>query len=144
MIVKVFRLVWYFSLLAVSGILLYTYAGLPQDVTFLNLQGIAGTLSRDIYFYIVIGVLVLANVLPLIMIRGGFKSDFFKAWVYGLIVACNIFFCMGLGFVSIFNSTESYDFSRIAVTIYGSVALVALWSFVWPLYRIFMRLSTRS
>lgn len=137
MMFKIFRAVWFFSLIGVLGALLYVYADLPENVI-VQQDGIETVLiSRDTFFYIVLAVLTVTNAM-VYAIGSVYKHDTsFKAWFCGLIITLNLFFVVGLFLVNAYNSDERFDFSRIGFVIYGSVALMVLWAVSWPLVKIF-------
>ena len=137
MMFKIFRAVWFFSLIGVLGALLYVYADLPENVI-VQQDGIETVLiSRDVFFYIVLAVLTVTNAM-VYAIGSVYKNDLsFKAWFCGLIITLNLFFVVGLFLVNAYNSDERFDFSRIGFVIYGSVALMVLWAVSWPLVKIF-------
>ena len=137
MMFKIFRAVWFFSLIGVLGALLYVYADLPENVI-VQQQGIESVLiSRDTFFYIVLALLTISNAL-VYAIGSVYKHDLsFKAWFCGLIITLNLFVVVGLFLVNAYNSDERFDFSRIGFVIYGSVGLMALWAISWPVVKIF-------
>ena len=63
---------------------------------------------------------------------------------YGLIITLNIFFIIGMNFISLYNSEEKFDYDRIALIIYGSLGLIILWAVAWPVYVIFKRSNLKS
>lgn len=137
MMFKIFRAVWFFSLIGVLSALLYVYADLPENVI-VQQEGIRTVLlGRDIFFYIVLGLLTVTNALVYV-VASLYKHDpTFKAWFYGLIITLNLFFVVGLFLVNAYNSDERFDFSRIGFVIYGSVGLMVLWAISWPAVKYF-------
>lgn len=136
MMFKIFRAVWFFSLIGVLCALLYVYADLPESVI-VQQQGIETVLiERDVFFYIMLALLTITNALVYV-IASLYKHDLsFKAWFYGLIITLNLFFVVGLFLVNAYNSDERFDFSRIGFVIYGSVGLMILWAISWPVVKI--------
>lgn len=135
MMFKIFRAVWFFSLIGVLCALLYVYADLPESVI-VQQEGIQTVLiARDVFFYIVLGLLTIINALVYV-IGSLYKHDLsFKAWFYGLIITLNLFIVVGLFLVNVYNSDERFDFSRIGFVIYGSVGLMVLWAISWPIVK---------
>ena len=136
MILKIVKVVWFFSLLACFGVLLYVYASLQEQVTIL--EGAEGiSLLRDNFFYIVTATIGVMNMLAF-MVNKIYppSASPFKSWFYGLMIALNIFFIIGLSFVSLINSGEKFDYDRIGLVIYGSVGLIIVWALAWPAYTI--------
>lgn len=144
MTTKIFRAVWFFSLLAVTAALLYGYASLPENVIVqddgVNLMQI----TRDTFFYIVLGLLAVINVLVFFIAQIAVKNKPFQNWFYGLIVTFNIFFIVGISFIWIYNSGEHYDYTRLETTIYGSIAVFCCWTVGWPLYWGYTRIVNKS
>ncbi len=137
MMFKLFRAVWFFSLLGLLGALLYVYADLPENVI-VRQEGIETVLlERDIFFYIVLGLVTIVNVLVFIVSAFFKQEQSFKAWFSGLIVTLNLFFIVGLFLINAYNSDERFDFSRIGFVIYGSVGLIVIWAISWPFIKFF-------
>lgn len=101
-------------------------------------------ISRETFFYMVLALLTIINVLVFIIARIMVRSEDFKSWFYGLVITFNIFFMVGIGFVALYNSGEAYDYSRLQPVMYGSIGLLLLWSFAWPLYVSYKRLAGKS
>ena len=146
MILKIFKAVWFLSLLLVTAALLYGYASLPENVM-IN-RGMEGDMiiGRETFFYVVLALVGVLNVLVFLIAKVAAKSEGFRTWFYGLIITFNVFFVVGVNFIALFNSGEKYDYSRLDNVIYASIALFCLWSVGWPLYWSYQRLfnSTRS
>ncbi len=138
MIVKIFKAVWFFSLLAAVGVLLYAYASYPETIQLTGGNPAEGeTISRDGLFYASLGVLAVLNSLVFVVSRvmtGA--SPLFHAWFYGLIVFFNLFMIVALEFFNLYNSNERFDYASIGYIIYGSVALIILWASLWPLAKV--------
>ncbi len=144
MALKVFKVTWVFSLLAVLFIFMYIYASLPERVIVNeNIRSIS--VSKETFFYIALAVLAIANTLVFAVSRiFPDKAQDFKAWFYGLITLANLFFIIGLSFVSLYNSNEKYDYQRLGVIIYGSVGLLLVWATSWPVYRIVQKFLSKQ
>ncbi|HEY3430361.1 MAG TPA: hypothetical protein VGK39_06770 [Cyclobacteriaceae bacterium] len=134
MALKIFKALWFLSMLAVMANLLYVYASLPEEVS-IREQGIDFyKVGRDQLFYIVMTVIALSNVVVYMFSKKVMPQEDFRAWLHGFVITLNIFFIIGLSFTSLYNSNENYDFSRIGFIIYSSVGLVVLWAISWPIY----------
>lgn len=144
MILKIFKSLWFLSLLALLAALLYVYASLPESVVVQEDGPAIVTLSRDMFFYIVLAFITLINVLVYAVKRFFRREESLRAWFHGLIITINIFFIIGLFLISSYNSGERFRFERIGFVIYGSVALVMVWAAAWPLYQVFKRSSSKS
>lgn len=136
MAVKIFKFVWFFSLLATVAIFFYVYASLPQDVMVEDADK-PFTISRELLFYIVLGIIGLINVLVFVVAKlFTVEQTDFKSWFYGFVAALNLFFVTVINFVGVFNSGDRYDYSNVGILIYGSIGLIVLWSVSWPIYAI--------
>lgn len=144
MILKIFKSLWFLSLLALLAALLYVYASLPETVVVQEDGPAIVTLSRDTFFYIVLAFITLINVLVYAVKRFFRRDESLRAWFHGLIITVNIFFIIGLFLISSYNSGERFRFESIGFVIYGSVALVLAWAVAWPLYLIFKRSTSKS
>lgn len=134
MALKILKVIWVFSLLGTIAAFMYVYAGLPENVI-VNENPETISLSREIFFYIVLSVMAVANALVFVVTRiFPEKESDFKAWFYGLIAFANLFFVIGLSFISLYNSNEKYDFGRLGTIIYGSIGLLLVWATSWPVY----------
>jgi hypothetical protein len=134
MIYKIFKAVWFFSLLATLALLLYVYASLPQEVTLLEGQEPI-SISREVLFYSLLAVMAFVNVLVFVVrILFTEKQNDFKTWFYGFVIALNFFFVTLINFSGVSNSGERFDYSNIGFLIYASIGLIVLWSLSWPIY----------
>jgi hypothetical protein len=134
MALKILKVIWVFSLLGTMASFMYVYAGLPENVV-VNENPQTITLSKEAVFYIALAVIAVANALVFAVSRiFSKKEEDFKAWFHGLIACANLFFVIGLSFISLYNSNEKYDFARLGVIIYGSVGLLLVWATSWPVY----------
>lgn len=139
---KIFKVIWFFSLLTMLGVFMYVYASLPDPVAFGEGSNI---ISKEGLFYMVLAILALINASVFAVTRLFPEKDHdFKAWFYGLVVCANLFFVVGLSFVSLYNSTEKFDYSRIGFIIYGSILLLVGWSISWPIFRLAQRFFSKQ
>jgi hypothetical protein len=127
MAVKIFRSVWFLSVLAVLFVLLYQYAAWPETVVIGQGEVNFISLSRDNFFYVTMALLAFVNVTVYIVRNFAKKSDEFQAWFYGFIAVINFFLVIALSFISLFNSNEDFRFGQIGFIIYGSLILVFSW-----------------
>src|SRR3954468_23811323 len=98
MIKKIFKGVWFFSLLATLAIFLYVYASLPETISF-NLEGTGSGLSRNGLFYSTLALLAILNTLVFVVAKVFARGiEYFIAWVYGLVTFFNLFFIVVLEF----------------------------------------------
>lgn len=133
---KLFKAVWFFSLLAVLGFFMYVYASLPENVILVESENTM-SISREVLFYGMLLLLALVNVLVFVFSKLYAKGDpDFLSWFYGLIITLNFFFIIALSYTSLYNSSEKFDYSRIGWVIYGSVGLMIVWALGWPIYSV--------
>jgi hypothetical protein len=144
MILKIFRAVWFVSMLAVLASLLYVYAALPEEVVLQEDNVKQVIVHRDTLFYTMTGAIALVNVLVFILARVAPGQEDFRAWFNGQIITINVFFIVGLFLISLFNSQEKYDYTRVGFVIYGSVVLIVVWAISWPIWKIFKRFSIKQ
>lgn len=138
MVLKIFKGVWFFSLLASLVMFFYVYAGLPERVTLWE-NPTPTTLSKNGLFYSAIVFLAILNAMVYIVRQLPGQTTGFVSWFYGMITSINIFFIVVLGLIHVLNGGERYDYSRMAPAIYGSLILVTLWILSWPVVRIFQK-----
>jgi hypothetical protein len=144
MIVKIFKGIWLFSLLATLAVFLYVYASLPESIAVMEGET-TSFMSRNSLFYSTLAFLAAFNVLIFIGSRLFRQSDpYFMAWFYGLITIFNLFMVVGLQFLNLYNSQEKFNYESIGGIIYGSIVLVITWSILWPVYLVIRRISNKQ
>lgn len=143
MALKLFKAVWFFSLVAVLGTFMYVYASLPESVV-LQESEVIMSVSREVLFYVVLALLAVINVVVFIISKLQRGDQDFLSWFFGLIITLNIFFIIALSYVSLYNSSEKFDYSRIGAIIYGGVGLMILWALAWPVYSVFRKISNKQ
>jgi hypothetical protein len=144
MALKLFRGVWFLSVLVVFASLMYTYARLPDQVVVQEEASGQITMGRDPLFYFVVAAIVVVNVM-VYLIRKMYLADLdFRAWFHGLVITINIFFVIALAHLGLYNSTEYFDYSRIGFIIYGSVVLIVLWAVSWPVYQLYRKIFVKQ
>ncbi len=139
MTLKVFKAIWFLSLIIFLGVFMYNYASLPETVVVIEAETPI-SLSRDVLFY---SFLVMAAILNLFvfLINKLFANHIeFRAWFYGLITSLTIFLIVGINFIALYNSSEKFNYQDIGLIIYGSIALVVVWVLSWPIYKVAKRL----
>jgi len=132
MILKIFKVVWFVSLLAMTLVFIYCYASWPQIVSLSEEAG-GSSVDRGILFYSCLGLSGVFNALSFLIVRMG-VSQAFTVWFYGLLISFHTFLISIFIFITIFNSLEKYDYSRVGPTIYASMGLLMLWIAAWPVY----------
>lgn len=144
MILKIFRSVWFLSLLGVLATLLLVYASVQETVV-VQEEGIRQViLTRDVFFYVALAIMIVVNAMVFLVKKFYLKDEAFRSWFHGLLITFNIFFVVALSLISSFNSGERFDFSRIGFVVYGSVALMVAWAVAWPVAHFYRRFSSKS
>ena len=144
MTLKLFKAVWFLSMLAVLANLLYVYASLPEQVS-LGEEGVeVNSVGREAFFYAAMVVIGIANLTVYLFSKKLTPNEDFRSWVHGLVITINIFFIVGMSFITLYNSSERYDFGRIKFIIFSSVGLVALWAIGWPIYTLGKKLLSKQ
>lgn len=134
MALKIFKAVWFLSVLVVTGVFFYVYASLPETVLISELET-EMSISREALFYLTLIILTLINFMVLIFAKlYRPSSEDLVTWFYGQIICLNVFFVIVLCYVSLFNSQEKFDYERLGVIIYGSIGLIVIWAASWPVY----------
>jgi hypothetical protein len=133
MILKIFRGVWFISLLVVVANLMYVYAGLPEEVIIHKSEGSPYVISKEVLFYSWLALIGVVNLLVYVFGRSLAPDEGFRTWFTGLIISLNTFFIIGFSFIGLYNSHENFDFSRIDIVLYFGIALVCVWITSWPI-----------
>ncbi len=89
-------------------------------------------------FYSCLGLAGLFNALVFIITRMKFSTPF-ATWYYGLVISFHAFFISMFIFITIFNSFEKYDYTKVGPTLYGSMGLLLIWIIAWPVYYLINR-----
>jgi hypothetical protein len=138
MALKIFKGIWFLSLLIFLVVFIYDYAALPENIT-LSEGDSALSISRDGLFYAFIATVAIINMLVFVITRLFTEKDSdFKSWFYGLVATLNLFFIVAISFIGLLNSNERFDYERIGIIIYGSVGLIVVWATGWPVF-VFLR-----
>ena len=144
MTLKLFKAAWFLSMLAVLGNLLYVYASLPEQVILIENLTDPLSVGREQLFYVAMAVIAMANVIVYLFSKKLMPQEDFRTWLHGLVMTLNIFFIIGMSFISLYNSAEHYDFGRIGFIIYSSVGLIVLWAISWPIYLLGKKITSKQ
>jgi hypothetical protein len=144
MSVKIFKAVWFLSMLAVLLILLYAYAGLPVDVVVNENGGSSITVGKENFFYLAAALIAAVNALVFVINNVYRKDPDFRTWFYGLVICLNFFFAVALNFISLYNSGDEFDYSRIEYLILGSTGLFMVWALGWPAYSLYRKIYVKA
>jgi len=125
---------WFLSVLVLFATLLYGYAGWGEELVVQEEGENTVSMSREVFFYVMVGVFAIVNVLVYLVSRMFAKDEDFRAWFHGLVITINIFFIIAINLIGLYNSAEKFDYNRIGFIIYGSVGLVVAWAIAWPVY----------
>jgi len=139
MVLKLFKAVWFLSILATLVIMLFNYAGLPETVVVQEEGPSVLRLSRDTYFYSMLAFVALVNVMVFPIGKVYVRNPDFRSWFYGLIVTLNFFFIVSMNFVGVFNSGEIFDYEQIRYIVYFSVGLFLAWAITWPAFLLYRK-----
>ena len=134
MIAKIFKGVWFLSLVVTLVFFLYGYASWPEDILVMEGEHPV-SLARSSLFYLTLLVLTVFNALTFAFSRlYREKNELFAAWFYGLVTFLHLFLIVALQFFNLYNSQEKFDYESIGYIIYGSIGLVVTWFSLWPVY----------
>ncbi|HET9487489.1 MAG TPA: hypothetical protein VFO54_08645 [Chryseosolibacter sp.] len=142
MTLKLFRAMWFLSVLVVLTNLLYVYASWPEVVTIQEDEKVV--IGKEWLFYILMISIVLINVLVYLFKMMFEDAENLRSWFHGLIITINIFFIIAMQALNVYNSPEVFDHSIVGLYITGSLALIVLWAAFWPIYLIFQKLIPKQ
>jgi hypothetical protein len=144
MVLKIFKAVWFLSMLVTLVNLLYVYAALPETVTLLQEGPQITSVNRDVFFYTITALIALVNGMVYLVSFVYRQDTDLRTWFHGLVITLNFFFVIALNFVGLFNSGERFDYGRIYFIVYGSIALFVLWALAWPVYRVIRAITHKQ
>jgi len=136
MILKIFRVVWFFSILAVLRFFLYTYAALPDPLVILDGEEQL-TIGKETWFYAILALIAIFNMFVYVLRslnKNRPEGEGLVTWFYGLVISLNVFIIVAVSYISLFNGGERFEYERIGIIIYGSIILMVAWSFSYPVY----------
>lgn len=135
MVLKVFKVIWIISLLAVCAVFFYAYSTLQEQVV-LGMD--IPTISKTLFFYSFISIIAVFNGIAF----GALKifGDYWKrAWFYGLLTTLHLFLSATFIFLAIINSNERYDYGNLGPTVVGSFVIFILWILAFPVIPLLTR-----
>lgn len=136
---KIFRALWFLSVIVLFATLLYGYAGWQENMVIQQEASENVALSRDVLFYTLVGIFILTNVLVYIVSAVFRANEDLRTWFHGLMITINIFFVIAMNFIGLYNSAERFDYPRIGFVVYGSIALIVVWAAAWPIYSLYQK-----
>jgi peptidoglycan biosynthesis protein MviN/MurJ (putative lipid II flippase) len=132
------------SIIVLVVVFFISYAGLPEQVLVLinDKDAPARYLDKNYYFYGVLVILILTNVLIYILAMLMSKSTKQKAQIMAkylltLAIVINIFFSVAQTFIGILNGQENFDYATFAPFMYLSPVLFGVWivTFIFSLIK---------
>lgn len=144
MVLKIVRFLWFLSVLIFLAVLLFTYAGLPEEVKIQDETAAGFTATKEGLFYGMLVLIALVNSLVFIIKSFYAKNEDYQTWVNAFIASMNIFFTLSIMYIGSLNSTEKFDYTMIGYTISGSLILLVAIGICGPLYLIYKRLSAKA
>lgn len=141
MLSKIFKVIWFVSLFAMMGVLIYCYASWPESV-YLNDGNPPQIIGKSLLFYVALGLLSVFNMLAFVFPKLG-SSDTFMAWFYGALVCLHFFLISGITFITTFNSMENYNYTNMAPLLYSSLGLLCLWMVAGPIVALIVKRRTK-
>ncbi len=151
---KIVKALWIFSFFGCFGVIALTYAHLPLTVNIGEIENDGLVISKDAYFYLSIGILLLFNVLLNIIGKGiqfvptqgiiipnrkewltdinTTKELYFlvKSWVRGFAFITNLFLAVVIGIVYDMNSRGHFVLGWILYIILGLAIFWIVYFFV--------------
>ena len=132
MALKLFRAMWFLSVLAVLANLLFVYASLPEHVVVHEDERVS--INREWLFYILMVSIVLINLLVYLFKLMFQEGEEIRSWFHGLVITINIFLVISMQAVNVYNSAEIFNHSLVGIYLIGSLGLILLWALSWPVY----------
>ena len=142
MALKLFRAVWFLSVLVVLVNLLYVYASLPAIVAVQESDRIL--INKEWLFYILLISVVGINLLVYLFKMLYAEGENLRSWFHGLVITINIFLIISMQAVNVYNSSEMFDHGRVDFFLTGSLGLIVLWAALWPLYLVFQKIFVKQ
>src|SRR5688572_28216207 len=96
MLLKIFRVVWFLSVMILFVVLLYGYAGWQENMIIQDNPGERLTMSREMLFYAMLLLVVLVNLLVYLVAKMYRSAEHFRSWFHGLVIVVNIFFIIAI------------------------------------------------
>ena len=137
MTLKLFRAMWFLSVLVVLANLLFVYASLPEQVIVQENERVS--VNREWLFYILMVSIVLINLLVYFFKLMFHEGEDIRSWFHGLVITINIFLIISMQAPNVYNSAEMFNHSLVGIYITGSLGLVLLWALSWPVYLILQK-----
>jgi hypothetical protein len=144
MALKIFRAVWFLSVLAVLARLLFGYAGWQEELVIQEKEGEQLLVNKEALFYVLTAMIVLINVVVYIFRKLFERNEQLRTWIHILITSINIFFIVAISLVGVYNSFEKFNYQSIEFIIYGSVGLIICVALAWPVYAFWQKFFVKQ
>jgi hypothetical protein len=134
---KVLKFIWFISLFAGLAALLWSYASVPSIVKITDIS----TIGKEPFFYLALCFLTFSN----FTLYGIGKNkiiesyEYLLGWKYTFGTITNGFFIVSIMFISIYSSTEPFDYNNFGYLILVFLALMVAWLLTLPFLIIFRR-----
>jgi hypothetical protein len=136
---KIFKVLWIVSLLAMMGVLVYSYAAWPEVVSLhANTEQ---QMSRGLLFYSVMGLLAIFNMLAFVFPKLNINA-IWMGWFHGVLVCLHVFLVSGIIFITTLNSAENYNYNYLGPMLYASFGLLALALLAAPIVAVVVKRKT--
>ena len=139
MVLKIFKAIWFLSVLALFARLLFAYAGWQDELVIQEDAGERLLIGKEALFYALTITIVLINVVVYIFGRLFMNQEQLRTWIHLLITSINIFFIVAISLIGVYNSYEKFDYQSINFIVYGSIGLIVLVALAWPVYTFFQK-----
>ena len=137
---RLIKAFWFLSLLTGLVVLLYVYAGLPEQVTYKLGEGGASIseIGKEAFFYISLAALVVANfslytVSRSLRYKRASTNHLMTNWQLSLAGLFNFFFIVAWSFISVINSGENFDYDYLGYLIYIALGFIVIWILAFPI-----------
>lgn len=144
---RMIKAFWFISLLIGLAVLLYVYAGLPEQVAYEIEKSGASYIGREAFFYLSLAVLVIANfslytVSRSLRYRRASTNNLMTNWQLSLAGVLNFFFIVVWNFISVVNSGENFNYDNFGYMIYVALGLIVIWIIALPVLLIKHQMSS--
>ncbi|GAA0190334.1 hypothetical protein GCM10009122_51800 [Fulvivirga kasyanovii] len=135
---RLIKAFWFLSLIVGLAVLLYIYAGLPEQVAYqIGEAGGMSYMGREAFFYLSLAALVIANfslytVSRSLRYRRKSTNTLMTNWQLSLAGVFNFFFIVIWNFISLFNSGENFNYDNFGYMIYVALGLIVIWMIALP------------
>lgn len=134
---KILKFIWFVSLFAGLAALLWAYASVPLIVKFSD----TSTIGKEPFFYLALFFLVFSNFTLYYLGKNKFigSYDYLLIWKYSFGLLINGFFIVSVMFITIYNSTEPFNYNNFGYLIIVFLGLMVGWLLILPFLLIFRR-----